>query len=525
MPEDNPSNIIADLAQRLGDFIDSSLPQVLINDFATALDRFDYADDNVVAAYPQADTTFGEWDQQAFDNYYQPDESDPRRTQADKDSLIYPLFTDNKILGIPNLLLMLTPGVVPVIIARALGDSFMEPNSSLIDNLVDLTGATSAIKKKYQRARPAPATEIDPGYTSGHTTIGFLVGTALAWLFPERGQELFSRALNFGESRVVHGSHYPTDTIGSRALSYYESASLLNNENFDQFVVNSAKLARSVLGTLMTPFFFSGDLKNTLETQTTPLADAYAADGDAIGYYGMAAPGAPPGTDSENIPALAANLLMFRFPYLSAAERQDILAGTSHPVDSLAGYMVEPGDPDSYWALVDLPNAYRGPAELDTDITVNQVTTDDDFVGYGDSDTWENNITGTGHLIKDGTGTLTLTGDNDFGGIEVNDGRLVLTGDNQLDDTLYVNGGVLIVDGDLDANVVLNGGTLAGSGTIANLTVESGTNDFTGTVDQQAAEHLVADSAALGAPAGSSQLSYSSNPLETQPQPIASALA
>ncbi len=42
----------------------------------------------------------------------------------------------------------------------------------------------------------------------------------------------------------------------------------------------------------------------------------------------------------------------------------------------------------------------------------------------------ENDISGPGKLIKQGNGTLILSGNNHFAGVEVNQGHLLLTGEN-----------------------------------------------------------------------------------------------
>jgi acid phosphatase (class A) len=47
-------------------------------------------------------------------------------------------------------------------------------------------------------------------YPSTHAMIGLLTGMVLAELFPERSAELLARGVDFGQSRVVCGFHYPS---------------------------------------------------------------------------------------------------------------------------------------------------------------------------------------------------------------------------------------------------------------------------------------------------------------------------
>src|SRR5205823_88601 len=60
----------------------------------------------------------------------------------------------------------------------------------------------------------SPAT--DGGFISGHAAEATRDAIAMAYVVPERYQELLSRALELGENRIFAGMHSPLDVIGGR---------------------------------------------------------------------------------------------------------------------------------------------------------------------------------------------------------------------------------------------------------------------------------------------------------------------
>ncbi|MBJ3816818.1 autotransporter outer membrane beta-barrel domain-containing protein [Shimwellia pseudoproteus] len=116
-----------------------------------------------------------------------------------------------------------------------------------------------------------------------------------------------------------------------------------------------------------------------------------------------------------------------------------------------------------------------------------------DVAGFALSDEWKNDIVGPGKLIKNGEGSLTLAGNDRFGGLEVNSGMLIISGNAQYSDKSAVNGGVLVIRGVLNSGLDINGGgvviadgsvnstldvnqggLLSGNGTLNRLTVHKG---------------------------------------------------
>jgi len=109
---------------------------------------------------------------------------------------------------------------------------------------VDLGAASNGAKDIYKRHRPSfgnvlpvceprnGKSEAGWGYPSGHTTRGWAVGLFLTELAPDRATEVMSRARAYGDSRVVCGSHFPSDVEGGRMVASTVVAMLHANQQF-----------------------------------------------------------------------------------------------------------------------------------------------------------------------------------------------------------------------------------------------------------------------------------------------------
>lgn len=78
-----------------------------------------------------------------------------------------------------------------------------------------------------------PAT--DGGFINGHTAEAVRDGIAMAYIVPERFQELLTRAGELGENRILAGTHSPLDVIGGpvhgQAVAAANLYSGLNSSN------------------------------------------------------------------------------------------------------------------------------------------------------------------------------------------------------------------------------------------------------------------------------------------------------
>lgn len=301
-------------------------------------------------------------------------------------------------------------------------------------------------------------------YPSGHTWNGYKQAAILSILFPERGGEMFARAIEYGESRVIVGAHFATDTIASRIGNYYLLAQMLADDDTTRTFVNLAKEVRH-------------DVTNQCQTNLQNcLAAPEKITNDEAGYYGTKEPAPPPLITPNEIPEYASNLLRLRFAYLTKEQRKSILAGTAYPSNSLAGWASKADNSNSNWGLINLPKAYNGPSNFYSDFLVNQATNEFDFAEFGKFDEWKNDIGGSGKLIKQGDGTLILSGDNSFAGVDVNQGIILLTGENNYSKGSSVNGGSLVLEGNLNSLLDVNKGTLQLNGGIVNSQVNINEN-------------------------------------------------
>ncbi len=112
--------------------------------------------------------------------------------------------------------------------------------------LADAGLATYAAKNHYGRARPflvngeancAPEPEQemlqgDPSYPSGHTSIGWAWALILTTLAPDRADEILSRGMAYGESRVFCNVHWPSDVAAGRIIGAAAVAVLQSNADY-----------------------------------------------------------------------------------------------------------------------------------------------------------------------------------------------------------------------------------------------------------------------------------------------------
>lgn len=69
-----------------------------------------------------------------------------------------------------------------------------------------------------------------PSYPSGHTTYGYTGAVLLAVLVPERYAQMIARGAEYGNDRIIMGSHYVMDVLGGRTLALYDVAHMLAND-------------------------------------------------------------------------------------------------------------------------------------------------------------------------------------------------------------------------------------------------------------------------------------------------------
>ena len=321
--------------------------------------------------------------------------------------------------------------------------NWADTNSSL-GNMVNLintirwTGAsTSSAKAYYSYKRPfrwseevsilptlVPAKKDDPssdgGFPSGHTNAAYLASYGLAYAVPERFEEMMTRASELGNSRIVAGMHSPLDVIGGRVMSTAVAAAALNDPANKGVKEAAYQEAHEVLLTQEgTSYDAYSDYETNKQKYTERLTYGFQQIGDT--------------TKPMVVPKGAEVLLETRFPYLDDMQRRWVLYTTGLP----SGYPVL--DDSEGWGRLNLFAAAGGYNAFETDVNV---TMDSSLGGFSAADSWKNDITGKGSLSKDGTGVLTLSGDNTYTG-----GTVLKAGSLIADSSTAFGGGEVVNDG------------------------------------------------------------------------------
>lgn len=355
---------------------------------------------------------------------------------------------------------------------------------------------------RYDQFAPAVlAATTSSAFTSSDASYTNTNSLLLAIMVPERFQQELTRGSEGGLSRVILGVHYPLDVIGGRILAYQAVAKLLNNDpdytgGVDIAAVFAAATTeyRAVLSQ-----YCGGTIAVCAGVADTSRFADYAQNKADYTYrltYGLPATG--PTNLAPVVPVGAEVLLATRFPYLTAAQRRDVLAST----EIASGAALDNG---SGWARLNLFAAGGGYGTLTG--TVN-VTMDASRGGFNAYDVWLNDIGGNGSLIKSGTGTLGLFGANSFsGGVTVNGGTLLLLSNGALPSTGPVvnNAAISMQDGVAGGTATVasySGG--AGSRLLVDVNFATQTSDrliVTGTIAPGSTTTIVVNDVSAALPA------------------------
>jgi autotransporter-associated beta strand protein len=274
----------------------------------------------------------------------------------------------------------------------------------------------------------------DNGYPSGHTNAGMLISLAYAYAFPERFSELIYRGSQLGEDRIIAGMHSPVDVMGGKIMALSVACAALSQPEiakeaetaleatFKFFGAKADSLGMNLYdyahrkvdnpsGFILEDMVNTEIFNNNIYDEKKKIKEIYK---ERLTY------GFPCDTTKNDhapiVPKGAENILKSRFPYLTDNQRRLVLYTT----EISSGYKLL--DKTNGWGRINLLAAADGFGEFIGNVHINM---DASLGRFNSEDTWGNDISGRGRLIKKGTGKLTLIGNNTFsGGTEINEGTI-----------------------------------------------------------------------------------------------------
>ncbi|WP_322047635.1 acid phosphatase [Paraburkholderia sp. J67] len=319
-------------------------------------------------------------------------------------------------------------------------------------NTMGNNASTEPAKRFYKYARPfrwstsvvvdptlVPAISTTPstdgGFISGHEAEAMRDAMTMAYLVPERFQEMASRGLELGENRILAGMHSPLDVIGGRMFALAATAANLYDPANATLKSAAYTQAHTALMQLSGTDASSFAAYAHSGTSTTDRFADYATNKSefvrrmTFGFTQIESTDAPP-----VVPKGAEVLLETRFPYLSADQRRVVLKTT----ELASGYPVM--DDAEGWGRLNMFAAADGYGIFNGNVSVSMDATKG---GFNAADTWRNDISGAGKLSLQGSGTLKLAGNNSFsGGSQVSGGVLEADSANAFGSgDVYVGGG------------------------------------------------------------------------------------
>lgn len=324
-------------------------------------------------------------------------------------------------------------------------------------NKVGDNASTEPAKRFYKYARPfrwsasvvvaptlvpaeSPTPTTDGGFVSGHTAEALRNAVVMAYLVPERFQEMLSRGMELGENRIIAGMHSPFDVIGGRMLGIASAAANLYEPANATLKASAYTQAHTALmaatGTTVATFRTFAQSGTASNDRFTDYASNKANFLRRM-TYGFAQVGST--TVDAVVPKGAEVMLETRFPYLSADQRRVVLKTT----EIASGYPVM--DDAEGWGRLNLFAAGDGYGAFNGNVVVSM---DASKGGFNATDIWRNDIAGAGKLTLAGTGNLKLGGANTYsGGTQVAGGALEAASANAFGTgDVYLGAGSVIIN-------------------------------------------------------------------------------
>lgn len=162
-----------------------------------------------------------------------------RITLANKDveETVYAMFSN--VMG-PDF----TPANLPI--STRIFDRIGETEDAVVDPVKKFFGRTRPFVNNSEiKALVKPSTS--GSYPSGHTSRSTVMAVILSMMVPEKRGEIFDRANEYAQSRVVGGMHYPNDLEAGRRAGSAMAATLLASPTFmSDFEASRAEIRKAL---------------------------------------------------------------------------------------------------------------------------------------------------------------------------------------------------------------------------------------------------------------------------------------
>ncbi|MBS7555777.1 autotransporter domain-containing protein [Ancylobacter dichloromethanicus] len=387
-------------------------------------------------------------------------------------------------------------GVLPQYAGETAGDPRPFVVSEAINGNPWTVEQTSSLAVTIQQSAEVPAGfqsqywgeyVSSPAFPSGHSTAGNTLAILTGILAPEYYKDFLMAGIEFGVSRNVFGVHYPLDVIGGRLIATYNLAMWLNGTDYGVGPADvdaaSASLQAYIGSGGGSPYADAcrNDIVGCIRAGAIPSSEQFREARDLYTYYMTY--GLPDFSDTGEAPVVpegAEVLIATRFPYLSDAQRREVLATT----EIASGSALDNG---SGWARLNLFAAADGFGALNcggegADGCIQVIELESSAEGYGAFDVWANDMTGDGGLELTGDGILVLAGESSYsGGTSVQGGALAVTG-SIVGSVEVAHGALLYNAGTIGAAELANEGTTLNDGLIDGSVLNAGFFGNTGRV-------------------------------------------
>jgi acid phosphatase (class A) len=95
------------------------------------------------------------------------------------------------------------------------------------------------VDARVQTCAPHETGPAENSYPSGHTMLGYEVGTVLAALMPGHAPAIMARAAQYGENRIVCGFHFRSDVVAGKTFGTAVAQAMMKNPAFHGWFVEA----------------------------------------------------------------------------------------------------------------------------------------------------------------------------------------------------------------------------------------------------------------------------------------------